>query len=106
MFPFKDAVKYGNIDRGERLSILTSYKDCLRQKCKETTKEARNLRQGMKDEILEALCLNPRMNEMTLPSEELNPQATTIDISEIIYPTLAQLESMPKTQEVDIDKQL
>lgn len=43
---------------------------------------------------------------MPLPSEELNPQATTIDISEVIYPTLAQVESMPKTQEVDIDKQL
>ena len=60
----------------------------------------------MKDVILEALCLNPKMNEMPLPSEELNPQATTIDISEVIYPTLAQVESMPKTQEVDIDKQL
>jgi len=100
VFPFKDAVKVGNIDRGERLSILTSYKDCRRQKCKETTKEARNLRQGMKDVILEALCLNPKMNEMPLPSEELNPQATTIDISEVIYPTLAQVERMPKLKKL------
>lgn len=46
------------------------------------------------------------MIEMPLPSEEFNPQATTIHISEVIYPTLAQVESMPKTQEVDIDKQL
>ncbi len=56
--------------------------------------------------ILEALFLNPKMIEMPLPSEELNPQATTIDISEVIYPTLAQVESMPKTKEVYIDKQL
>ena len=106
MFPFKYTVKAGNIDRGERLSILISYKDCLRQKCYKTTKEARNLKQDMKDVILEALCLNPKINEMSKPSEKWNLQETTIDISEVTYPTLAQVESMPQTQQVDIDKQL
>ena len=42
---------------------------------------------------------------MPLPCEEFNAQPDIIDISEVIYSTLAQVQSMPKTQEVDIDKQ-
>ena len=39
---------------------------------------------------------------MPLPCEEFNAQPDIIDISEVIYSTLAQVQSMPK---VDIDKQ-
>jgi hypothetical protein len=33
-----------------RLCLLTAYKDCLREKCKATTKQARDLREAMKDD--------------------------------------------------------
>jgi hypothetical protein len=51
------------------------------------------------------LYVSTEIYEMSLPCEEFNAQPEIIDISEVIYSTLAQVQSMPKTQEVDIDKQ-
>ncbi|KAK4017837.1 hypothetical protein OUZ56_033727 [Daphnia magna] len=106
VFPFKDAVKKGNIDRGERLCLLATFKDCLRQKCKQTTKEAIDLRQSMKDDILDALCLKSRQPGMPLPCEEVNGLEVGIDISEISYPTLAELGHIQKSEEVCIEKKI
>jgi hypothetical protein len=95
-------VRSENIDKGERLCLLTTYKDCLREKCKATTKQASDLREAMKDDILETLCLKRKPEKLPTTSEDAQ---VCIDISVITCPTMEELENMPSpTQEVDIDK--
>lgn len=66
--------------------------------------EARELRQLMKNTILDALCLKPKNYEVPSSSDPVNGQQICLDISKKNYPPCTELKKKATMGAVDIEK--
>lgn len=55
--PTKMHVEHGNVDSEEQLRILVSYEECLLNKFKSWEKEAAQIRESFKEQLLEELAV-------------------------------------------------
>lgn len=83
-------VNGGNVDNEEKYSLLVEYKDCLLKRFKEDNAAAQNLRESLKDSLLEKLRIRfvkdieDEPAEIGVNEENSNPEVNEILSDEIV----------------------
>jgi hypothetical protein len=73
--PTKMHVEHGNVDSEEKLRILVSYEECLLNKFKSCEKEAAQIRESFKEQLLEELAVRyVSVMEDQLSSDEMKDE--------------------------------